>query len=34
MILQTIEQWEIKYIPRERNQVVDRLAKMALERNS
>ncbi|MBA0869057.1 hypothetical protein Goshw_022642 [Gossypium schwendimanii] len=34
MILQIIKQWEIEYITKERNQVADQLAKMALERNS
>ncbi|KAK5846028.1 hypothetical protein PVK06_002294 [Gossypium arboreum] len=34
MILQTMEQREIKHIPRERNQVAERLTKMAPERNS
>lgn len=32
-ILQTIEQWKIKYIPRGKNQVADHLIKIALERN-
>ncbi|MBA0612411.1 hypothetical protein Godav_013012, partial [Gossypium davidsonii] len=34
MTLQTIEQWEIKYIPRERNQVADQSTTMTSERNS
>ncbi|MBA0737848.1 hypothetical protein Gogos_011287, partial [Gossypium gossypioides] len=34
MILQTMEQWEFKYIPRERNQVQDRLAKLVSESNA
>ncbi|MBA0764658.1 hypothetical protein Gotri_013983, partial [Gossypium trilobum] len=34
MILQTMEQWEFKYISRERNQVQDRLAKLVSESNA
>ncbi|MBA0668388.1 hypothetical protein Goklo_001309, partial [Gossypium klotzschianum] len=33
IILQAMEQWEIKHIPRGRNQVANILAKMFLERN-
>lgn len=32
MILQSMEQWEIKHILREWNQVADKLTKMALEK--
>ncbi|MBA0798589.1 hypothetical protein Gohar_009169, partial [Gossypium harknessii] len=34
MSLQAIQHWKIKHIPRERNQVVDRIAKMATERST
>ncbi|MBA0556446.1 hypothetical protein Golob_026547 [Gossypium lobatum] len=31
MSLEAIQHWKIKHIPRERNQVVDRIAKMVTE---
>ncbi|MFQ6658779.1 hypothetical protein Gotur_027898 [Gossypium turneri] len=34
LFLQTTVQWQIKCIPRERNKVVDRFAKVALDRNT